>query len=163
MARLFPLTVRDRPWTWAGAQCRRSVLERLVRYGQLKARIKLVLRAARDGPGAAPGDAAFRGTVGNVHAAWFCGPSRRESCGCGRWRVPSRTVAGHSQAGLPRREACPFSDACLDREHVHGLRAIAGVENCSFGLGFRRTGVVNDEIDPPAPARVAQTFDAPLR
>jgi len=39
MARLFPLTVRDRPWTWAGAQCRRSVLERLVRYGQLEARI----------------------------------------------------------------------------------------------------------------------------
>jgi hypothetical protein len=36
-------------------------------------------------------------------------------------------------------------------------------KNSSFGLGFRRTGVVNDEIDPPAPARVARTFDAPLR
>src|SRR6266851_1108116 len=29
----------------------------------------------------------------------------------GRWRVPGSTVAGHSQAGLPRREACTFSES----------------------------------------------------
>jgi hypothetical protein len=68
-----------------------------------------------------------------------------KAAAAGRWRVPSRTVAGHSQAGLPRREACPFSDACLDREHVHGLRAIAGVEHLGLAVGGLHRDVVTEE------------------
>ena len=127
------------------APTRRSVLRRLVRYGQLEARISLFCAPPAMGlvqrramppfeelwaTSMLPGSAVLHG--GKAAAA-------------GRWRVPSRTVAGHSQAGLPRREACPFSDACLDREHVHGLRAIAGVEHLGVAVGGLHRDLVTQE------------------
>ena len=51
----------------------------------------------------------------------------------------------------------------VDQVHAPVGRGRHPADEFLVRLGFRRTGVVNDEIDPPAPARVAQTFDAPLR
>jgi hypothetical protein len=64
-------------------------------------------------------------------AVVHCGKMRQSGAGEG----PSVLLPGILRRGLPQRGACPSSDARLDGEHVHGIGAVAGVEDLGLAVG----------------------------